>query len=101
MTEKQADEPRGWGIRTVEGRALLWWKDGGNGYTDDIARAGLFSEAEAMRHNGPRHEGADAIVDQPIPPDEMLRRTQEETRRLETRLGNLIAFRNRLREVTQ
>jgi hypothetical protein len=97
-TKSKRDNPGGWGIRYYEGVTLLWWKEDGMGYTSDIAEAGLFSEEEALAHNGLRYEGPSAPCDQATPPSEMLTKTQEEMRRLETRLGNLTAFRNRLRE---
>jgi hypothetical protein len=48
--------------RAVVGNSVLWWADGGHGYTCDLAKAWKVPESKARRICAMRDKGTDVMV---------------------------------------
>lgn len=43
-------------VKGYVGNDLLWWKEGGAGYTTDVSKAGVWTESRALRQAKMRDE---------------------------------------------
>ena len=88
---------KSWAIRLVETpTSILWWREDGNGYSDRIEDAGLFSEERARKQDGTNRMGPRSAHDEAVSPADLIRVVEDEIVVLKERLDGLRGLQDRI-----